>query len=659
MGATIAKQAAQLGIKPTTGGTSPASTAPATSPGVVNNSFAPAGTVTVYTGTSKGGKSYPFNSSQTLTSLDPSSLNGVGPNTIQSVVVGTGAILTLYNQTGLTNSATKILTIQGPSYIEDLNEIDFGRNNAQSLSVQIPATSPGPTLVTLYSYKNYDTSHTYVSVFQYGAYDDLNNIGFPDSDMASIQVSPGTVVTLFANRGFGTYSGPSVTVPLNPTSTSGASISNTSNIPWSPTASGTSKNFYNQGDSMLVKPVTPPQTGTTFTVQTQQTHQVNTYNRAGHSQCDGNDWLVNTYSGGVVCSGVDLNGCPIIGTNHGSPTWPPGTQNAVSTATPTLSGTSAIVPPPYAVLQCTYNYADFQGISDVNTMLNPSVVLNPNYPGENYPSWVTPQADIQTIMDQVPSGVFATICNRQSSACPAGLINPTNNQPVTACSQMIATDALGQACQAWISRVGPQADTIMNSYCNSNTTFDCACILPESLPFYGPIFESVSTQPGLSNSGNRGCYWSACQNFSNYLIPTTYASPSTCPSNCNQIIENWSNTNSQLLIGPSTFNCTITNTTITGGGTGATGSTSTIATSGTTPISNAPGSAIGSTGGIGPVGSGPAVGPVGPGGATTAATPTSSSRKWLYIGIGIVVLLVIIGIIIAVIFAMRKPKPPP
>lgn len=618
--------------------------------GLSNSGLAPAGTVTVYTATGKGGSSHAFTSSQSLSTLDPSQLGGVGSNNIQSLVVGAGATLTLYNETNL--KGTYILAVQGPSYIEDLNEIDFGRNTAQSLSVNIPS-SPPPTLVTMYSYNNFDPTHTYVSINQYGSYSDLNNIGFPDSDIASMQVAPGTVATIYANRGFGTYSGPPVTVPTNSSSTAGAQIPNMSTITWTESKTvGSAKNFYNQGDSIVVKPVVTPTVGQTISALIQQTNPVNTYHRAGATSCDGNDWFQTTYAGGVVCSGPDPNGCPVIGGNNGSPTWPPGTANASSTASTTLGG--GPVPPPYAQLLCTYNVSDFSTAQDIQVMLDPNSVQNPAYPGQTYPSWVDPTA-VQTLMDETPDGVLATICNRRSSACPPGLLNPTTNLPATSCSQMIATDTLGQQCQAWIARVGAQANGTMTTYCDSNTTYDCACITPQNLPYWSSIFGSLQslTSTSIPNQGNRGCFFLPCTNPTEYLVPTTYLTPSACPVNCIDLFQFWGNVDSNISLGSiqSTFNCSSTTTT---GPTGATG-----------PVVTGIIGTTGSTGIAGPVGSGPAIGPVGssttPAATTTPTTssPTSSSKKWLYIILGVIGAILLIAIILIIVYALRKPKPPP
>lgn len=127
----------------------------------------------------------------------------------------------------------------------------------------------------------------------------------------------------------------------------------------------------------------------------------------------------------------------------------------------------------------------------------------------------------------------------QTEGC---VIDSTTGKPLTSCSNLNTSSAVGTACRAWLSRQPAGVrDALMVSYCSTplpgsdSPTADCRCIAAGK-------FDTNYAQFAKQAFGNTACWYLPCSSLSasSQLIPSTDV-PKDCPDVCqivNQFINN-------------------------------------------------------------------------------------------------------------------------
>lgn len=257
---------------------------------------------------------------------------------------------------------------------------------------------------------------------------------------------------------------------------------------------------------------------TTNSIANQPQQYVTQDSSAPHGSCLAQDDI-------RLQSCVDPAACPNIGGIQSQVQW---SNNLYSHQTVTSSEDYR-----NSKVACLYPLATFNELEYVQQFAN------------SFPSQV---ADINSDYNQL---ILPNFCLSQTNSCP---INPGTDQPMTACSRFVSTDA-DDPCPAWLARFpvasdsnNPSAvssDGLKGSYCRANNTADCDCINRIN----NPVYQVMKVGNNIQNDT---CWWAPCQD--SVTDPAAYLVPSNLPPCDSTGIQQCNNVN--IVIGGNSSNLT-------------------------------------------------------------------------------------------------------
>lgn len=115
--------------------------------------------------------------------------------------------------------------------------------------------------------------------------------------------------------------------------------------------------------------------------------------------------------------------------------------------------------------------------------------------------------------------IISKYCTQKVNTCPKGMKE---------CSRLKSIGEGGNECRFWFEKQPDYIqDAAMQNYCLRHNTKDCKCVNRANSHIYQALKGSHSI--------NDGCWYSACANEGQYLVPTHLINP-TCPDKMCQVI---------------------------------------------------------------------------------------------------------------------------
>lgn len=158
-------------------------------------------------------------------------------------------------------------------------------------------------------------------------------------------------------------------------------------------------------------------------------------------------------------------------------------------------------------VQCGYNPNDITTAVQVAELQRAFSATNPQ---------------TQQILDEQ---LYPSFCSLPSNNCPP---DPVTGEQRQVCSRFASSDQEGALCRSWQARNLQQADVSKRRFCNTNpTSKECDCINRSSNPTYQQLNPRQLSQDS--------CWWGPCRNSDAYLVTSDLLNPTRCPDVCQQV----------------------------------------------------------------------------------------------------------------------------